>query len=189
MEISLLWKILLYTWTASEVGVVIATRTRKGGGKLLDRGSMIILWVTITLAITAGETISGMMPHNMFAGAHWLAYTAISALVFGIAIRWTAILSLGKAFSVNVAIHDTQSLYQGGLYRFMRHPSYTGMLVIFFAIGLSERNWYSCAIVMIFPTIALLYRIHVEEAALNQAFGDAYAQYSQRTKRLIPGIY
>ncbi len=189
MEISLLWKILLYTWTASEIGVVLATRTRKGGGKLLDRGSMIILWVTITLAITAAEFLAAVVPPNIFGGGLWVRYAAAAVLAVGIAIRWTAILLLGKAFSVNVAIHDTQSLYQGGLYRFMRHPSYTGMLIIFFAIGLSERNWYSWAIVMIFPTIALLYRIHVEEVALNQAFGDAYAQYSRRTKRLIPGIY
>jgi protein-S-isoprenylcysteine O-methyltransferase Ste14 len=168
---------------------VIATRTRKGGGKLLDRGSMIVLWVTITLSITAGEAVRSMMRHNMFPGAHWLGHAAIAVLAIGIVVRWTAIVSLGKAFSVNVAIRETQTLYQGGLYRFMRHPSYTGMLIIFFAIGLSQRNWYSFAIMMIFPTIALLYRIHVEEAALNQAFGDAYAQYSQRTKRLIPGIY
>jgi protein-S-isoprenylcysteine O-methyltransferase Ste14 len=38
-------------------------------------------------------------------------------------------------------------------------------------------------------TAALLYRIHVEEAALNQAFGAQYQAYSATTKRLIPGIY
>jgi protein-S-isoprenylcysteine O-methyltransferase Ste14 len=35
----------------------------------------------------------------------------------------------------------------------------------------------------------LLYRIHVEEAALMQAFGEAYRDYSRTTKRLLPGIY
>lgn len=189
MEISLIWKILLYGWTASEIGVALATRTRKGGGKLLDRGSMIILWGTITLSIFASEYLAAVLPHNILGGAHWVRYSAIAVLAVGIVIRWTAIFSLGKAFSVNVAIRETQTLYQGGLYRFMRHPSYTGMLIIFFAIGLSERNWYSLAVMMVFPTIALLYRIHVEEAALNQAFGAQYAEYSRRTNRLIPGIY
>ena len=36
---------------------------------------------------------------------------------------------------------------------------------------------------------ALLYRIHVEEAALTGAFGQEYVEYSRTTKRLIPGIY
>jgi protein-S-isoprenylcysteine O-methyltransferase Ste14 len=42
---------------------------------------------------------------------------------------------------------------------------------------------------MLPTTAALLYRIHVEEIALNDAFGAEYAAYSQQTKRLIPGIY
>jgi len=35
--------------------------------------------------------------------------------------------------------------------------------LIFTAIGLSRRNWVSLAIMLVFPTAALLYRIHVEE--------------------------
>jgi protein-S-isoprenylcysteine O-methyltransferase Ste14 len=42
---------------------------------------------------------------------------------------------------------------------------------------------------VVFPTAALLYRISVEERALTEAFGLEYLQYSQETKRLIPGIY
>jgi protein-S-isoprenylcysteine O-methyltransferase Ste14 len=41
----------------------------------------------------------------------------------------------------------------------------------------------------VFPTAALLYRIHVEEIALTGAFGEDYVEYSRVTKRLIPGIY
>jgi protein-S-isoprenylcysteine O-methyltransferase Ste14 len=36
---------------------------------------------------------------------------------------------------------------------------------------------------------AVLYRIHVEEMALNQALGSQYAEYSKTTMRLIPKIY
>jgi protein-S-isoprenylcysteine O-methyltransferase Ste14 len=63
------------------------------------------------------------------------------------------------------------------------------MLVCFVAIGLAERNWGSLAIMLLFPAAALLYRIHVEERALTEAFGAEYVQYSQVTKRLVPGIY
>jgi protein-S-isoprenylcysteine O-methyltransferase Ste14 len=42
---------------------------------------------------------------------------------------------------------------------------------------------------MVPPFAALLYRIHVEEAALTGAFGEQYTDYSRTTKRLVPGIY
>jgi protein-S-isoprenylcysteine O-methyltransferase Ste14 len=47
----------------------------------------------------------------------------------------------------------------------------------------------SFAVVLLPTTAALLYRIHVEEAALNQALGDEYAAYSRVTKRLVPGVF
>jgi len=186
---SLLWQILFYGWTASELFIAIATRTGSGGGKRQDRGSMAILWVVIVTSITAGEWIAAIEPQNMFKGAQWLKIAAIVVMIVGLIIRWTAIVSLGKAFSANVAIRPEQTIYQSGLYRFVRHPSYTGLLLVFVAIALHERNWLAAAIVVISTTAALFYRIHVEEAALRQAFGTQYEAYSKTTNRLIPGIY
>jgi protein-S-isoprenylcysteine O-methyltransferase Ste14 len=189
LGIILLWKVLLYGWTATEILIAVRTRTRRGGGKVADRGSSIVLWVTITLAITAGEMIRHGMLRNSNGGGHGLVVAAIAVLIAGVAIRWTAILSLGNAFSSNVAIRHAQTVYRGGFYRFVRHPSYTGMLLVFLAVGLQERNWIAFLAVMAPTTAAVLYRIHVEEAALNEAFGAEYAAYSEQTKRLIPGVY
>jgi protein-S-isoprenylcysteine O-methyltransferase Ste14 len=62
------------------------------------------------------------------------------------------------------------------------------MLLVFLAIGIHSRYWLSLAFAIVPTTLALLYRIHVEEKALNEAFGDEYAAYSKRTKRLIPAV-
>jgi protein-S-isoprenylcysteine O-methyltransferase Ste14 len=43
--------------------------------------------------------------------------------------------------------------------------------------------------VFIPTTAALIYRIHIEEAALRDAFGDEYLLYSRSAKRLVPGVY
>jgi protein-S-isoprenylcysteine O-methyltransferase Ste14 len=189
LSISLVWKILLYGWTASEVYIAIATRTRQSGGVVRDRGSMLILWAAIVGSITAAEFARNLTSLTIFPGFHGLRLIAIPVFIAGLLVRWTAIFSLGKAFSANVAIRDTQSLYRSGLYSVVRHPSYSGMLLIFLAIALAERNWLSAALVLVFPVAAVLYRIHVEEIALNGAFGAEYATYSASTKRLIPGIY
>jgi protein-S-isoprenylcysteine O-methyltransferase Ste14 len=189
LEISLLWQILFYGWTASEIYIAVVTRTRKSGGKVRDRGSMLVMWAAIVVAITAAEFIGHTAPATMFGGAHWLKLAAVVVLIAGLIVRWTAILSLGKAFSANVAIRGSQTIYQSGLYRWVRHPSYTGLLLVFVAIALHERNWMAAAILLPLTTAAVLYRIHVEEAALHEAFGAEYEAYSKVTMRLIPGVY
>jgi protein-S-isoprenylcysteine O-methyltransferase Ste14 len=125
----------------------------------------------------------------MFGGAHALKTAGVMVMLVALAIRWSAIFTLGKSFSSNVAIQDSQQITRTGLYRFVRHPSYLGLLLVFFAIGVHSRNWISFAAVLVPTTAALLYRIHVEEAALAEAFGDDYVAYSRATKRLVPGIY
>jgi protein-S-isoprenylcysteine O-methyltransferase Ste14 len=189
LSISLLWQILFYGWTASEIYIAVATRTRKSGGSVKDRGSMLVMWLCIVAAILAAEFLSHPTAAMTFGEAQWLLIAAIAVIAVGLVIRWTAILSLGKAFSANVAIRPGQTIYRGGLYRFVRHPSYSGLLLIFVAIALSERNWLSAAFVLVPTTAALLNRIRVEEAALRKAFGAEYEEYSKSTSRLIPGVY
>jgi protein-S-isoprenylcysteine O-methyltransferase Ste14 len=180
---------ILWAWLAFEVLVVLLTRTRRGEGKITDRGSMLLLWVAIGVSITAATWIGESRPRDFLAHTSWVRSAALAILLAGFLLRLTAILSLGKAFSVNVAIRSEQRVMKTGLYAWMRHPSYTGMLLMFLAIGIGERNWISLAIMMVIPTAALLYRIHVEEAALREHFGEEYVGYSRETKRLVPGIY
>jgi len=189
MTLSFLWQSLYWAWLASEVAILVLTRTRSSGGASRDRGSLIILWATITLSLTIGSFYGEAHPHTIFGGAPWVRTFSLFILAVGLAIRWTAVLTLGKSFSANVTIHATQTVHKTGLFRIVRHPSYSGLLLIFVAVGLHTRNWIALVIIFIPTTAALLYRIHVEEAALRQAFGREYEDYSRSTKRLIPGIY
>jgi protein-S-isoprenylcysteine O-methyltransferase Ste14 len=189
MHVSTLWTWLYWGWVASEVLIAIATRTRHGGGEVKDRSTQLLLWIVIVGSVTAASWISHVVPAPMFGGAHWLRLTGLFILTAGLAIRWAAVLNLGSAFSANVAIRDAQRVRTTGLYRWVQHPSYLGMVLIFFAIGVYSRNWISLAIVLVLPSLALLYRIHVEETALREAFGEEYAAYSRSTKRLVPGVF
>lgn len=189
MTVPTIFAILYWAWIATEILLQLVTPTMRRQGKLRDRGSLIVLLVVIFasfwIAMQYGET----HPRNILGGAHWLRIPALVMLAFGLAVRWAAVFSLGASFSTNVAIHSAQKLRTTGLFRWVRHPSYTGMLIIFTAVGLYERNWVSLAVLIVFPTAALLYRIHVEEQALLEAFGWQYGEYSRVTRRLIPWIY
>ncbi len=184
-----LGKALYLSWVLSEIGILIVTRTRSGGGEIKDRGSLLILWITMIASINLGTRFGDSHTPTMFGGAQWIRFAGLACMAFGLAIRWTAVVSLGRSFSANVAIHAEQRLQTAGLYRFVRHPSYFGLLLVLVAIGLHTRNWIGFATVVIPSMAALSYRIHVEEQALRAAFGDVYAVYTSRTKRLLPGVY
>jgi protein-S-isoprenylcysteine O-methyltransferase Ste14 len=183
---STLWQVLFYSWFASEILIAVLTRTKRGsGGSVHDRGSMLVLWLVIFVSISCSQWIAATQPHNLFDG---LKIVALLVMVMGLAVRWTAVFSLGKAFSANVAIRESQKVKTTGLYGIVRHPSYLGLLLIFLAVGLHTRHWLALGLAVIPPTAALLYRIQLEEAALHRAFGAEYAAYCQKTKRLIPGV-
>jgi len=56
-------------------------------------------------------------------------------------------------------------------------------------LALCLANWASLVILLAPVFLVFLRRMHVEEGALLQAFGDQYRDYMRRTKRLIPAVY
>ena len=184
-----LWKILTAVWLAGELAIAVLTYTRRSQGKVQDRGTQILLWIVIIGSFWIDGWMHNFLPSDMPGRHTVLRPLAIALLVVGLAVRATAILTLGKAFSANVATHASQTLQRSGLYRLVRHPSYTGIEIIFLAVGLHSRTWACLAVCFIPPTLAVLYRIHVEEIALRRAFGAEYDDYARSTRRLIPGLY
>jgi protein-S-isoprenylcysteine O-methyltransferase Ste14 len=76
-----------------------------------------------------------------------------------------------------------------GPYARIRHPSYTGLLLIVAGFGLAVGNWLSLALCLLLPLPAVVWRIRVEEAELERVLGEAYAAYRARTARLVPGLW
>jgi protein-S-isoprenylcysteine O-methyltransferase Ste14 len=126
---------------------------------------------------------------NIRGGSILIAPLGLSLLIAGVAIRWTAIYTLGQYFTSTVVIKDDHRLIRAGLYKHLRHPAYTGALVAHLGLGLSFSNWFSLALSFVPFLVAAVYRIHVEEKALSEAFGEEYLEYSRDTKRLIPKLY
>lgn len=189
MSPALLWSVLFWLWIALEVYVALLTRTRRGQGNTADRGTQLLLWLTIALAMTAGGFLEAMHLAPIALPAATLKLCSLLLIAAGLLLRIAAIRTLGKAFSANVAIRNSQQIKRDGLYRWMRHPSYTGMLLIFFACGLHRNDWLALAVALLPTTAVLLYRIHVEESTLRSAFGTAYDDYARSTRRLIPFVY
>lgn len=188
MNLSRLWVWLMYGWAAGEILLALLVRARRSQRNIQDQGTQFILWGVIFGSIFALEWVYRLVPAAI-PGGHWLRLIAVVLMILGLTVRITAILTLGRSFTVNVATHAAQTIQRSGLYSIVRHPSYLGLEICFLAVGLHTRNWACLVFMLVVPTLAVLYRIHIEEKALLGAFGAEYADYSRTTKCLIPGIY
>ncbi len=152
-----------------------------------DRNTLRVLWVVIMVAMIAGTKIGFMFPRSTpYAALRW---SGLGIFIAGFVLRWSAILQLGKGFTVDVAIGKEHQLMQSGLYSYIRHPSYLGIVLEFLGYSLLLNSWWPLLIINVPVFIALQHRMDVEEALLREHFGATYVEYMQRTKRLIPYIY
>lgn len=175
-------------WLASEFGIYVSTFSARQA-KQHDRQSLNLM-IGGTFLSSAIALFSWWHGFGRFPVTHPLLPIAGVMLMFmGLALRWSAILTLRRFFTINVAVAQDHQLITHGPYRFMRHPSYTGTMICLLGIGLSFENWICLLLLVGVPLTALLFRIKVEEAVLTQVFGTDYEAYCRRTSRLLPGVY
>lgn len=155
-----------------------------------DEGSLALLWLTISFSVAAGMFCTGLFPFAAFPFSHLVRDALALFLLFaGLALRWVSILTLGRFFTVDVAIHQGHAVVDRGPYRYVRHPSYTGILIAFLGVGAYCGNFVSVIAVIVPITMAFLQRIKTEEVALLRDLGTEYAKYRQKTSKLVPGVY
>ncbi|MGA7721983.1 MAG: isoprenylcysteine carboxylmethyltransferase family protein [Ignavibacteriaceae bacterium] len=175
-------------WVASEIMLIILSRSTSNA-KDHDKGSLkllnIIIYTSVSLAVTCGFLGIGTI-HKVSA---IIPRIGLCIIVCGLIIRWNAILTLRKYFTAKVVIQSDHRIIKNGLYRLIRHPSYTGAIISFCGLGLAFYNWLSIIVIVIPVTIAFLRRIHVEEQALVSAFGKEYEDYRKSSWTLFPFLY
>ena len=187
---------LMAAWALSEVVITLigAVNRLRGPAQGGDRFSVYVMSASLELPVILAfllwrRVILSHGQGGFGALAEPLGYLGCACIMAGIVIRLLAVATLRKQFTTTVSIVSHHELIQTGLYRILRHPSYTGLLAIELGIGLASRNWLGLALAVVLPLAGTLYRMHVEELALLRHFGPAYQAYAARTKRLIPGIY
>ncbi len=148
-----------------------------------------MLWLVETVCVACSVMVAYRLPVCVLAPRHLFLVCGICVFVIGLVLRLYSILYLGRFFTINVAIATDHRLIDSGPYRFVRHPSYTGALMLFLGLGLGMGNWLSLVVITVPVFAAFWWRMRIEETALAEALGEPYRIYMKRTKRLIPVIY
>lgn len=158
-------------------------------GMRSDRNSRAFVYLSVVAGMVGGFTLAGVH-EAAISEARWPVFVfGLLLAVIGIAIRQWAIALLGRFFTTDVRVHAGQTVVEAGPYRWVRHPSYTGMLITFMGIGLALGNWAALAALVALPTIGLVVRIRVEEGVLLDALGEPYRRFAAGRPRLVPGLW
>jgi len=92
---------------------------------------------------------------------------------------------MGLAQLSEIGEHKPPALITDGLYAYVRHPLYSGLLAFGWLIPEMTINRLALLAVL---TLYILIGAWFEERKLLKDFGEAYAEYKARVPRLIPKI-
>ena len=105
--------------------------------------------------------------------------------VIGIIVRVIALKTLGKYFTKTLKKIKGHELVKKGIYKYIRHPGYSGNIILWIGLSVSVGNIISIISITLLLIIAYTYRIKMEEEMLIKIFGDKYIEYKKETKRII----
>jgi protein-S-isoprenylcysteine O-methyltransferase Ste14 len=182
---------VIYFWAFwPEFGILVrARKADRATRQSQDARSLQVIavgqWIGLLLAFPLARVERFEFPAD---GRVAALLMGIALLAGGSLLRRHCWRTLGKFFTGNVQTVTGQTVIDRGAYRYVRHPSYTGGIMMFAGIGVALGSWLSAAITLIAATAVYLYRVSIEERALAAGIGQPYVEYMQRTKRFVPFI-
>ncbi|THH13192.1 hypothetical protein EW146_g6998 [Bondarzewia mesenterica] len=133
-----------------------------------------------------------------------------SALALGSSqLRFACYRIMGRLFTFQLSLRSGHRLITDGPYAFVRHPAYTGLIMLMMSEAmiqwgqgswLRECGWLNTVLgktyfvlsvgTMILASVVVVRRTVTEDKFMKDRFGDEWMQWAKKTpKRLIPGIF
>jgi protein-S-isoprenylcysteine O-methyltransferase Ste14 len=188
-DIRLLWGIKLGVWiieTAIYLGYIAAYASRIRAVSIA-RG---FLEVGFPVLVAAAPILLSFMPYSLpdwlpvSSPRHMTLYLLIMGLiVFGGTLNLIGLITLRRAFTI---MSEARALITHGIFRYIRHPLYTGHLIMFFGSMLLRLHVLTVALYMLFA-VGQYIRARIEERKLQRSFAE-YADYKNRTGMFFPNM-
>ena len=181
---------VIYVWAFAPESVMVARSAKpaaESGSK--DSGSLRFIVLGMWIGLFISFPVAFVKVLRFPPAANLTAFCIGTALlIIGSLLRRHCWRILGEYFTGDVKARADQPVIDRGAYRWVRHPSYTGGILMFAGIGIALANWASVAILIFVSVAVYSYRIAVEEKALLETIGEPYAKYIRTRKRFVPFI-
>ncbi|WP_445517449.1 methyltransferase family protein [Streptomyces sp. NEAU-174] len=189
----------LYTgWAGAAFGIRAVLQRRRTGDAgfrgISGRPGTAAWWagVLFVLALLGGAaaplgTLSGL-PELPGIHAALVRWAGLVLTLAGIAVTWVAQTNMGASWWVGVDAAERTELVTDGLFAHVRNPVFTAMTITATGLALMVPNLIAVtALAALVLAVQLQVRV-VEEPYLRVSHGAAYAAYTSRAGRFLPGI-
>ncbi len=179
------WLAVIGYWLWSARRVKAPKRTESLAKRFLAHWLPLIVAV---LLLGPGEWFGHSLLREQFVPHTTLVYSIGLALcIAGAALAIWSRAILGTNWSAQVQIKQGHELIQRGPYALIRHPIYTGLILLFAGNAVMVGDWRGVLAVAI-VTVSFWRKYLLEEKLLAQEFGTSYAEYRKRTYPLFPPL-
>jgi protein-S-isoprenylcysteine O-methyltransferase Ste14 len=154
----------------------------KGSWLLINYGWRLVRLAALVIALTTPPWGHGLIRTLLYC-------FGLTSMVSGALLRQHCFRMLGNYFTYTVRVSESNEIVRRGIYRWVRHPSYTGGMLYNLGIGLTLTNWQSTILIIFGMIVMYVYRVRVEEKALLKVHKTDYSQYMLQTKRFVPFVF
>ncbi|MBU3190359.1 isoprenylcysteine carboxylmethyltransferase family protein [Clostridium bowmanii] len=151
---------------------------------IVETGTMTLFLFAFYLILMTKIGIVPIYDNNL---KHIVITIGTIAIVCGCIMNIIGRFNLGRNWANHIKIYEEHTLVQKGMYKIVRHPLYSSIMLMFYGAVLVYRN-ILCFLAVTFIFIPFMYyRAKQEETLLIQAFSE-YNEYKKRTGMFFPKI-
>jgi protein-S-isoprenylcysteine O-methyltransferase Ste14 len=178
-----IWLVLLGVWVVMRVRVKQTREKDSSGRYALHVVSMVVgLWLLFERYFKLGA-----LDQVLITQTQWVLLIGLALTAAGVGLAIWARVSLGKNWSAVVTLKKDHELVRTGLYRWVRHPIYTGVLLGMVGTALIAghlRGWLGFLIIL----GSFYFKARREEGMLRREFGEKFEDHAQRTGMFLPKL-
>ncbi len=191
--IILSWVIYILVWIVSAFNV---KRDMHRGSGHQSRFWLVLLWLSfvilfISIRVATGKALKinpgVIFSQGIFPQFQLIGWIAAVVTIIGVVIAIWARVNLGRNWSSKPAVKENHELVTTGPYAYVRHPVYTGVILMAFGIAITGSIFGIGAFII--ASFFYILRIGKEEKIMQEIFPNEYPEYRKRTKRLIPFVW
>jgi protein-S-isoprenylcysteine O-methyltransferase Ste14 len=147
------------------------------------KGNLLVLGQFVLLAALIFVPSSGL---NTGVFSYLLSLVALTSLFLGFVILAISALALGRSLTAHPIPGKNAELVTDGLYRYVKHPIYSGLILIGFGLVITG-GFFPHVLFFVALVILLNYKARFEEELLAKTYAG-YGDYSKKTGRFVPRL-
>jgi len=169
-------------------GMIYAWRMRGALPPIREEAGDRSFWLILPgfMLIFFGSPIEYLYVPEILPRTLGMQIAGLGLILAGFILRIWARLAIRGMYAGHVQIQSGHRLVQQGPYGYIRHPGYTGYLLMTFGVAMGYASLIGLGSIFLALLPGLYYRMKVEEKLLEEHFGDEYRQYAEKTGRLLP---